>query len=547
MDPNNPNSPIQASEFLDVYMRARMVGGRDVTPDQVFQVMKYLKAAGQSLDIGALLTTFIAMPDIRGSTFGNQLNMMIRGLTGGATQAALQAAARAGLGTITERTASGPHGFQVVDEVMLRENPFAWFARHIMGPQGVLRRAGLDPNTASMAQITTALRPIFSNQSAMNIATMIVGQWREWQGQVQNSLRLSLTPGAREDTASGSLWHGLLSARSALIGALGAIAKNFELILLPAANSVAGALRKVAEWTDPRTGSRWLSMGLLAAGGVGGFMLLRRLMGATGPLGRILLGTGLGFAVGGSFVEAMLGGLMMRNIGSSLAGGAAGGAAAAAGATLGRRLLRGLWAVMRRIPGFLLFGAVVSGIAAIADNWDAVKVRVLAVWEELRKAAPTWLGGEGQGWAQVSAGLQGWIQGNIRPNLDAFGGWMSNRQQAIEDSFRSTALGRWFIEHGWLPNQEQLARRRGAPGAPSSWADSFMHRFEESGSSWGLGGRSDRTGVPPGTVTVTTGAINVTVNVASSNADPSTIGNAAGNAVRGRLRELFADDPAPGN
>jgi hypothetical protein len=54
VDPNDPNSQIQATEFLQAYLRARIVGGRDVTPDQVFQVMKYLKAAGQSLDIRTL-------------------------------------------------------------------------------------------------------------------------------------------------------------------------------------------------------------------------------------------------------------------------------------------------------------------------------------------------------------------------------------------------------------------------------------------------------------------------------------------------------------
>jgi hypothetical protein len=40
---------------------------------------------------------------------------------------------------------------------------------------------------------------------------------------------------------------------------------------------------------------------------------------------------------------------------------------------------------------------------------------------------------------------------------------------------------------------------------------------------------------------VNTGPINVTVNVAGSNADPGTIGNAAGNAVRDRLCSLLAD------
>ena len=234
LDPRNPDSPMQASEFLDAYMRARIVGGRDVTPDQVFQVMKYLKASGQSLDMDSLLTTFVAMPDIRGSTFGNQMNMLIRTITGGGTQASLQALERAGLGRITDRTESGPHGFQLIDEEMLRENPFAWFAKNVMGPQGFLRRAGLDPRTASMAQVQATMRQAFgSNQSAFNIASMMVGQWREWSDQTGIARLANLTGEARQQHAGGSSWHQLNSARSALQDAMGSVAETSKRCSIP--------------------------------------------------------------------------------------------------------------------------------------------------------------------------------------------------------------------------------------------------------------------------------------------------------------------------
>ena len=48
-----------------------MIGGVDVTPDQVFQVMKYLKATGQMMSQDALLQAFIAMPDISLSSSGS--------------------------------------------------------------------------------------------------------------------------------------------------------------------------------------------------------------------------------------------------------------------------------------------------------------------------------------------------------------------------------------------------------------------------------------------------------------------------------------------
>jgi hypothetical protein len=129
-------------------------------------MVKYLKSTGQTLSTKALLEGFIAMPDIRASTYGTQMNQLLRQLTGTSTQAAQRAMVAAGLGTITAREASGPHSFQVIDEEMLRSHPGEWIQRHVVGPGGFLRRAGLDPLRSSSAQIATALRPLFSNSSA---------------------------------------------------------------------------------------------------------------------------------------------------------------------------------------------------------------------------------------------------------------------------------------------------------------------------------------------------------------------------------------------
>lgn len=345
VDPNDPNSPIQAAEFLDIYLRARMVGGRDVSADQVFQVMKYLKASGQSLDLSALLTTFVGMADLRGNTFGTQLNMLITQLTGTATQAAQRAMVEYGLGTITHPEGSGPHSFQGVDEAMMRANPYAWFGRHVMGPQGMLRRAGLDPNTASMAEIATLVRRITSNRSAENMFMTIIGQWREWQGQTIVGNRINLTPEARDAHARGMLWHGLVSARSQMMNALGTIADAFAFILLPPIQLVASGLQNLAALVSPQTGNRWASTGLVAGGLLGGFWLLRSLARGLGTIPRILLGGGLGLAFGG-ISEALMGALLLRGMGtavtSAMTSTAATAAATVAGMTLGRRILAGL-------------------------------------------------------------------------------------------------------------------------------------------------------------------------------------------------------------
>jgi hypothetical protein len=167
VDKNDPSMGFEASEFLANYIRARMIGGVDVTPDQVFQVMKYLKTSGQTMSQEALLTAFIGMPDIRGSTFGNSLDQMRLQLTGRATKEAQAAQAAAGLitGGMQQSTPGGPNKFVrtgTVDAELLGANPFEWFNRHILGPQGYLRKQGIDPLNATAAEIAPALDRIFS-------------------------------------------------------------------------------------------------------------------------------------------------------------------------------------------------------------------------------------------------------------------------------------------------------------------------------------------------------------------------------------------------
>jgi hypothetical protein len=137
VDNNGQLNEAESGEFLLNYLRARIIGGVDVTPDQVFQVMKYLKTTGQTLSQDALLTAFIGMPDIRGSTFGVQLNQLRSQLTGRATKEALAAQQAAGLitGGMQQTTPGGPNKFVrtgTVDEEMLNTNPFEWFNKHIL-------------------------------------------------------------------------------------------------------------------------------------------------------------------------------------------------------------------------------------------------------------------------------------------------------------------------------------------------------------------------------------------------------------------------------
>jgi hypothetical protein len=285
--------------------------------------------------------------------------------------------------------------------------------------------------------------------------------------------------------------------------------------------------RYTISFTTPQT---FRSGPLAVHGGdlVGGFMLLRRIAGAMSPLARTLLGAGLGFGFGG-ISEALMGGLLARGLGGSSGAALAGTAVAGAvGATLGRRILAGLLGVLRSMPRFMLWTAAISGIAAIADNWEAIKPRILAVWEDLTKAAPPWLGGQGDAAAhqRLSQGAEDFVREQVGGQLRNLAETGSGAQVAIEDAFRRTAVGQWFIQRGWLPSEQGLAMRRMLEGGMVGFGAT-------------PGDVNQAMRVAQGT-TVNTGPINVTVNV-QTNANPQAIGDAAGGAVQSRLRGLLSD------
>lgn len=268
----------EASGFLDAYTRARIIGGSDVNPDQAFQLVKYMKSMGQTINQEALLEAFIAMPDLRGSTYGNQLNMLTRQLAGGrSTKEALEAQKQAGLrsGAIERDHPAGPNIFRggpLVDSELMRSNPSAWFRTHIMGPEGFIRRQGLDPRRSSAAAIADTLAPLFSNSSAENIANMIVNQQQEWQNQVRRAHRIPsdpetglVDPRFTRGVSRDSLWSGLQEARAQIINTLTSVGDSFKDFLLPPLFKFADSLGWIAEKLDPRTGNPYLNLGCWAA------------------------------------------------------------------------------------------------------------------------------------------------------------------------------------------------------------------------------------------------------------------------------------------
>ena len=175
----------------------------------------------------------------------------------------------------------------------------------------------------------------------------------------------------------------------------------------------------------------------------GAFMLLRRMAGTMGPTTRTLLGGGAGFLLGGGVGEALMGALLGRQMAAS--GAAAAAAAGAAGAAAARswvgRFVGIAGSLLRSGLGMILISAGIYAITQIVENWETVKTRLLAIWEELRQAAPTWMGGQGRGWE----------------TFGARGGAVEQAERSLQDWARGTSFGQWLIENGYAMTDSQMA------------------------------------------------------------------------------------------
>ena len=204
--------------------------------------------------------------------------------------------------------------------------------------------------------------------------------------------------GPIDDAAEGSVWRGLQRARARVVDAMGSVADNFTTIITPALDTFASVLEKIDRWTNPRTGNPAVSMGVLAAGGVGAFMLARSVLGRMGTWPRTLIGGGAGALLGGGIESALMGAMIARGFGGGTAAAAAGAAGAAAGQSWGRRFVGG---ALRFLRSTILSTIVITAVGTIVSNWEMISTRLKEIWEDLRKAAPVWAGGEGQGWGAI--------------------------------------------------------------------------------------------------------------------------------------------------
>jgi hypothetical protein len=383
--------------------------------------------------------------------------------------------------------------------------------------------------TANAAQIASVLRPMFSNSSAENIANAIVNQQAEWRTQVELARRANLTPEALQSLASQSTWYQLMSARSKLQDVMGSVAENFKL-LLPSLEAVAASMAKIATFVDPKIGNPAAGLGLLGMGGIAAFLTFRHAIAAMGPLARTLLGGGAGFLLGGP-AGLMTGALLMRGMGGGAAAGggnaanvAAGAAGAAAGASWGRRFLAVAGGILRSLPRLLGWGVATDVALQIIESWETVKNRLIAIFHEIKAAAPTWLLGQGKGMGAL---------GNDPQGLAALPQDIENYRQSWREWLLGTDIGQWMYQHSQYPMLERIRRQRELAGMGID-----LNALEEDARL--------RARVPSGgsrIVNVTGNPISINITMPTGS-NAQAVGEAAGNAVGSALRGVLGDVPA---
>ena len=395
----------ELQKFLEAYLRGAIIGGADVTPDQAFQLVKYMKSIGQTIDVDEMLRMFIAMPDLGASTFGNQSQMFVRQLTGRATKEAMAAQERAGLirGRIQENTAGGPRKFvheSTVDEELLNMRPMEWVAKHIIGPGGFLQRSGIDPMSSAPgtpARIRAALRPLFSNSSADNWINLIVNQIQEIRNQYETATRLDTSeaaasaPGRRKPVVPAQCSQVGLAGRARISH------RKFQGTPADPRNCAREAWsdRRLLGPQDRQSSGRHGAPGRRCDRRVPDVPPRNRGHGdadQNAPRRRPWLHARR------SRGRHHRSGMILRSMGGGAAAGlAAGAAGVAAGASFARRFVSAAGSLLAlAIPKLLLWVQSSRAYCRSSSSWETVKTRLLAIWEELKQAAPTWLGGGGR-------------------------------------------------------------------------------------------------------------------------------------------------------
>lgn len=263
------------TKFMEAVRRAQNVVGRELPHESVFQAIKYARTQRGAIDYDMLGHLLFMAGDIGGSSAGVGLSSFVNQLTGTATKQAMANQAKAGLiaGGIDENNPAGPKKFAytgTTDAELLQENPRMWIAKHFMGANGVLARAGLDPRTATAGEVNNVIKPMFSNRVAADFLTNMITQFQEYENSKARALKSAYKANDILGVADASQRNKMFGLTSQMESAFGEMTEKMKFVINPALDAMGTVLNKLTPSNVPgQGGSLGLMGGLMGIGGAG--------------------------------------------------------------------------------------------------------------------------------------------------------------------------------------------------------------------------------------------------------------------------------------
>lgn len=328
------------TKFMEAVRRAQNVVGRELPHESVFQAIKYARTQRGAIDYDMLGHLLFMAGDIGGSSAGVGLSSFVNQLTGTATKQAMANQAKAGLiaGAIDENNPAGPKKFAysgTTDAELLQENPRMWIAKHFMGANGVLARAGLDPRTATAGEVNNVIKPMFSNRVAADFLTNMITQFQEYENSKARALKSAYKANDILGVSDASQRYKMFGVTAQLESAFGELTEKLKFAINPVLDAAGAVLNKLTPTNGQ--GGAGLTAGLLGGGLAAGGYLAKYV--AEHP-GLALAAVGHGFAakaltgaaaaLTGAAAKLSLGGLAGAGLGAASTAATAGAGAVAA-------------------------------------------------------------------------------------------------------------------------------------------------------------------------------------------------------------------------
>lgn len=244
LDSQGNATPDALRGMLDAFIKGKVLEGRAIDARRFFELMKYSRVSGATMDNDAILRAVLEASDMGGSSTGVAINQLVKNLTGSAKVSALEALYKAGLANGRYETgASGRQKFVfggIKDEEALRANPWEFVRSKMLGPEGTLTKAGVDVNNT--AAVAKWVNTITSDRTAQGILTNIITQLKEGDTKIENVRRANISEQDLRSESSRNINAAWQELQGAFSTAIGDLAEKASSVTIPAINGLTTAV-----------------------------------------------------------------------------------------------------------------------------------------------------------------------------------------------------------------------------------------------------------------------------------------------------------------